>query len=121
MVVFSSSVSSVLMTRFLVFHEDLLSRLDVRHLMLIGAYRLMRKLEAIRQAGTVVHDIVLAPLIREDLGQLIADSLHCEPDRAAPLAQLVHEKTAGNPFFAIQAAVALGILTCRGVACRSAI
>ena len=91
--------------------EDLLTRPDVQHLMLIGAYRdnevnsahpLMRKLEAIRQAGAIVQEIILAPLAREDLGQLIADSLHCEPERAAPLAQLVHEKTAGNPFFAIQ-------------------
>ena len=37
-----------------------------------------------------------------DLRQLIADALRCEPERAAPLAQLVHEKTGGNPFFAIQ-------------------
>ena len=44
----------------------------------------------------------MAPLGREDLGQLIADALRCEPARAAPLAQLVHEKTGGNPFFAIQ-------------------
>ena len=49
-----------------------------------------------------MHEIVLAPLAREDLGRLIADSLHCEPERVTPLAQLVHEKTAGNPFFAIQ-------------------
>ena len=91
--------------------EDLLTRPDVQHLMLIGAYRdnevnsahpLMRKLEAIRQAGAIVQEIVLAPLAREDLERLIADSLHCEPERATPLAQLVHEKTAGNPFFAIQ-------------------
>ena len=79
--------------------------------MLIGAYRdnevnsahpLMRKLEAIRQAGARVQEIILAPLTCEDLGRLIADSLHCEPERVTPLAQLVHEKTAGNPFFAIQ-------------------
>src|SRR5882672_4419819 len=91
--------------------EDLVTHPDVHHLMLIGAYRdnevdsahpLMRKLEAIRQAGERVQDIILAPLAREDLGRLIADSLRCEPERAAPLAQLVHEKTAGNPFFAIQ-------------------
>jgi PAS domain S-box-containing protein len=91
--------------------DDLLTRPDVRHLMLIGAYRdnevnsahpLMRKLEAIRQAGAIVHEIILAPLACEDLGRLIADSLHCEPDRVTPLAQLVHEKTAGNPFFAVQ-------------------
>ena len=91
--------------------EDLLTRPDVQHLMVIGAYRdnevdsahpLMRKLEAIRQAGATVQDIILAPLAREDLGRLIADSLRCQPERATPLAQLVHEKTAGNPFFAIQ-------------------
>jgi len=58
----------------------------------------MRKLGAIRQAGAIVHEIVLAPLRGEDLAQLIADFLHCEPERAGSLAQLVHEKTAGNPF-----------------------
>jgi len=91
--------------------EDLLTRPGVEHLMLIGAYRdnevdpthpLMRRLEAIRQAGATAQEIVLAPLPREDLRQLVADSLHCEPERAKPLAQLIHDKTAGNPFFAIQ-------------------
>jgi PAS domain S-box-containing protein len=33
---------------------------------------------------------------------LIADALHCESERSAPLAQLVQQKTAGNPFFLIQ-------------------
>ena len=28
--------------------------------------------------------------------------MHCQPERTLPLAQLVHEKTAGNPFFANQ-------------------
>src|SRR6202040_3597607 len=91
--------------------EDLLTRAEAQHLMLIGAYRdnevnsahpLMRKLEAIRQAGPIVLDIVLAPLVCEDLGRLIADSLHVQLGSAAPLAQVIHEKTAGNPFFAIQ-------------------
>jgi PAS domain S-box-containing protein len=97
--------------------EDLLTRPDVRHLMLIGAYRdnevnsahpLKRKLEAIRQAGAIVREIILAPLVRKDFERLIADSLHCEPQHVAPLAQLVHEKTAGNPFFAVQFISALG-------------
>ena len=34
--------------------------------------------------------------------QLLVDSLHCESERADPLAHLIHEKTTGNPFFAIQ-------------------
>jgi predicted ATPase len=38
---------------------------------------------------------------------LIADALRCESERPAPLAQLVHVKTAGNPFFAIQFLYAL--------------
>ena len=43
---------------------------------------LMRRLEAMRQTGSIVHDIVLAPLSREDLGQLLAETLRCEPERA---------------------------------------
>ncbi|HME04451.1 MAG TPA: AAA family ATPase, partial [Solirubrobacteraceae bacterium] len=91
--------------------QDLLTRSDLQHLMLIGAYRdnevdaahpLTRKLDAIRQVGVRVQEIRLAPLARDDLGQLIADALRCESERAAPLAELVHEKTAGNPFFVIQ-------------------
>jgi PAS domain S-box-containing protein len=96
--------------------EDLLGQPDVGHLMLIGAYRdnevdsahpLRRKLDAIRQAGARVHEIVLAPLNCEDLGRLLVDSLHCEAERVTPLARLVHNKTAGNPFFAIQFITAL--------------
>jgi PAS domain S-box-containing protein len=91
--------------------EDLLIRSDLQHLMLIGAYRdnevtaahpLMRRLDAIKTAGGKVAEITMAPLAREHLGQLIGDALRCESERSAPLAQLVHEKTGGNPFFAIQ-------------------
>jgi len=91
--------------------EDLLTRNDLQHLLLIGAYRdnevsathpLVRKLDAIRQAGAAVQDIVLTPLGRDELRQLLVDSLHCETERVVPLAQLINEKTTGNPFFAIQ-------------------
>ena len=59
--------------------EHLLTQPDVRHLMLIGAYRdnevdaahpLRRKLDGIRQAGALVQEIRLAPLARDDVGQL---------------------------------------------------
>ncbi|MDB5607960.1 MAG: histidine kinase [Bradyrhizobium sp.] len=91
--------------------EHLVTDPDVRHVLLVGAYRdnevspshpLMRTLEAIRKAGARTHEIVLAPLGLDDVGQLVVDSLHCNRDSAHPLAQLVHEKTGGNPFFAIQ-------------------
>ena len=96
--------------------EHLVTHSEVRHLLLVGAYRdnevgpshpLMRTLEAIRNAGARVHEIVLAPLRLDDVGRLVADALHCEPERARPLAELVQEKTAGNPFFAIQLLTAL--------------
>ena len=101
--------------------EDLLRQPEVQHLMLIGAYRdnevnsshpLVHKLEAIRQAGVKIQEIILVPLTREDLGRLISDSLRCEPENSpsqgvTALACLVHEKTDGNPFFAIQFITAL--------------
>jgi PAS domain S-box-containing protein len=91
--------------------EDLLMQSGLKHLMLIGAYRdnevdashpLMRKLEVIRQTGARVQQIRLEPLGREHLRELIRDAVRCEPAPTSPLANLVHEKTAGNPFFAIQ-------------------
>ncbi|KJK17234.1 histidine kinase [Burkholderiaceae bacterium 16] len=103
--------------------EDLLTRSRPQNLMLIGAYRdnevnavhpLTRKLDAIKAAGGALAEIKLAPLAQEHLEQLIADALRCGPERATPLAQLVLDKTAGNPFFAIQFIASLaeeGMLT----------
>jgi predicted ATPase len=91
--------------------ERLITDPDVRHLMLVGAYRdnevnssypLMRTLGAIRKAGARMQEIVLVPLGLDDVGRLVADALHCEGDSGHPLAKLLHEKTGGNPFFAIQ-------------------
>ena len=96
--------------------DHLVTHSEVRHLLLIGAYRdnevslshpLRRTLEAIGKAGARVQEIVLAPLGLDDVGQLVADALHCEREHAQPLAQLIHEKTGGNPFFAIQFFAAL--------------
>ena len=50
---------------------------------------------------------MLAPLGLDDVERLVADALHCGPNSAGPLALLVHEKTGGNPFFAIQFLTAL--------------
>jgi PAS domain S-box-containing protein len=96
--------------------EHLVTHSEVRYLLLVGAYRdnevgpshsLIRTLEAIREADARVYEIVLAPLGLGDVGRLIADTLHCEPERARTLAQLVNERTGGNPFFAIQFLIAL--------------
>ena len=96
--------------------EHLITDPDVQHLLVVGAYRdnevspshpLTQTLDAIRKVGRRMQEIVLAPLGVDDIDQLVADALHCERNAAQPLAQLVHEKTSGNPFFAIQFLTAL--------------
>ena len=66
---------------------------DMGSLLLIGAYRdnevgpahpLIRSLQEIRQAGGRMTEIVLAPLAREDIGRLVADSLHGRWRRRRP-------------------------------------
>ena len=88
---------------------DLLTEEGVSHLLVIGAYRdnevdashpLMRKIGSIRATGqSSVVEIRLSPLGAQDVSQLIADALHCEADRVRDLAQLILQKTDGNPFF----------------------
>jgi PAS domain S-box-containing protein len=91
--------------------KHLVTHSEVQHLLLVGAYRenevtpshmLMQTLEAVRNAETTMLEIVLAPLELDDVDRLVVDSLHCSRDVAHPLTRLVHEKTGGNPFFAIQ-------------------
>ena len=90
--------------------EDLVAAAGVRHLLLVGAYRdnevgpthpLRRWLDAIRGTARVL-DMPLAPLAHGALSALIADAMHAEPLAADALATVVHDRTAGNPFFAIQ-------------------
>ncbi|PTL82111.1 AAA family ATPase [Vitiosangium sp. GDMCC 1.1324] len=96
--------------------QDLVTHPDMRHLLVIGAYRdnevtpshpLVLTLDKVRKEGARISDIVLGPLSREHLVTLVSDTLHCRREDAAPLSNLVHEKTAGNPFFAIQFLTAL--------------
>ncbi|XXX82643.1 ATP-binding sensor histidine kinase [Sorangium sp. So ce134] len=96
--------------------HDLLTHPETSHLLVVGAYRdnevtpahpLMLALDQMRQEGARLMDIVLGPLSREQLAALVGDALRCPPEGAAPLSDLVYEKTAGNPFFAIQFLTAL--------------
>jgi predicted ATPase/class 3 adenylate cyclase len=81
---------------------------DVRNLLLIGAYRdnevssdhpLMLTIDEIATFGGAISRIHLDGLGSETLLQIVADTLHCSPEHAKPLAELVHHKTGGNPFF----------------------
>jgi predicted ATPase/signal transduction histidine kinase len=84
---------------------------DVEYLLIIGAYRdnevssthpSILTLNEIEQTGTTVNTITLEPLDRENLNQLVADTLHCDLRLAKPLTELVYLKTKGNPFFTTQ-------------------
>ncbi|MFC0400013.1 trifunctional serine/threonine-protein kinase/ATP-binding protein/sensor histidine kinase [Paraburkholderia rhizosphaerae] len=96
--------------------EHLITHPEVRHLLLVGAYRdnevgpahpLARTLARLRGTRGRVDEIVLAPLGLGDVGRLLADALHLDAAHVQPLAELVFEKTGGNPFFTIQFLLAL--------------
>ncbi|AUX45097.1 protein kinase [Sorangium cellulosum] len=91
--------------------EQLVTHPEARRLIAIGAYRdneagpahpLRLMLERARSAGASIGEIELSPLSAADVERLIADTVQRSLDDVAPLARLVHEKTAGNPLFATQ-------------------
>lgn len=96
--------------------KHLVTHPEVRHLLLVGAYRdnevgpahpLVRMLAAIADARGEIRELQLGPLTSDDVGRLVADTLHAEPELVRPLAKLMFAKTGGNPFFIIQFLTAL--------------
>ncbi|WP_373528478.1 AAA family ATPase [Nostoc sp.] len=75
---------------FILAYRD--NEVDVVHL-----FNLM--IEKVRQHGARTTEILLTPLNIAYVNQLIADTLHTSAEQAAPLAQLISQKTDGNPFF----------------------
>jgi predicted ATPase/signal transduction histidine kinase len=91
--------------------QYLITHRDTRHLLLIGAYRnnevgpehpLALALDTVRQTDTPTGELRLGPLSTEDVNRLLCDALRCEPADVRPLALLIHQKTGGNAFFAVQ-------------------
>ncbi|OPH58733.1 hypothetical protein BC351_23325 [Paenibacillus ferrarius] len=98
------------------FIELLLNDSQMRHFLFIGSYRseydnllssthvqLLDKLPA-RLTSEMIR---LQPLVIGDVQLLIADSLKTEHQQVAELAQLILQKTGGNPFFVKQFLTAL--------------
>ncbi|AFZ12489.1 multi-sensor signal transduction multi-kinase [Crinalium epipsammum PCC 9333] len=84
---------------------------DSQYLLFIGAYRdnevspthpLILTLEEIQKLGSTINNIVLTPLDISHVRELVADTLHDQINRSQPLANLVFNKTQGNPFFLTQ-------------------
>ena len=49
-----------------------------------------------------INQISLAPLKEQDIAHFVADTLHRAIEEIAPLAQAIHQRTHGNPFFSAQ-------------------
>lgn len=88
--------------------HQLMTRADSQYFLLIGCYRdnevsasdpLMLTLSEIRARGATVNHISLTPLGLSEIGQLIADALKTDREAISDLAELVFQKTNGNPFF----------------------
>ncbi|MEG4577932.1 serine/threonine-protein kinase PknK, partial [Microcoleus sp. N3A4] len=87
----------------------LITDTDSEYLLLIGAYRdnevspthpTIQTIEEIEKTGAVVNNIVLQALDISNVRQLVADTL--QGDKSRELADLLFNKTQGNPFFLTQ-------------------
>ncbi|GAB2902247.1 AAA family ATPase [Paraburkholderia jirisanensis] len=93
--------------------DYLLNEAGIRHLLLIGALRddEVGAEHPLHGSARVTRmralDLALAPLAAADLARFIADTLGCDVDEAEPLAELVEQRTHGEPLFAIQFIAAL--------------
>jgi len=93
----------------------LISR-QFNYLLIIGAYRdgqvteshpIMLMMDALRQNDIDIQQISLRPLTQDDITQLIGDSLSMDSEGWDDLAELVFQKTGGNPFFIRQLLLSL--------------
>ena len=71
-----------------------------------AAHPLLAVLDEIEQSGSPVTRIALAPLTVAHSNELLADTLAASLDDCLPVAELVHAKTGGNPFFLTELLVA---------------
>ncbi|WP_298908124.1 AAA family ATPase [uncultured Nostoc sp.] len=88
--------------------QTIITGSNIQYLCFILAYRdneidvvypINLMMEKVHQYGAKITEIVLTPLNLIYVNQLIADTLHSSAERVEPLAQLIIQKTDGNPFF----------------------
>lgn len=81
---------------------------DIRYFLLIGSYRdnevtvshpLIMLQQNFKKNNVLMQNLVLSPLKRNDIKHLIEDSFTSSPEEIPQLANLLLEKTQGNPYF----------------------
>jgi PAS domain S-box-containing protein len=89
---------------------------ELNSVMMIATYRaddprtevlLTPLINEIKKRGLIVNEMTLDPLNRNQLLNLLAESLRTEASAMVPLGDLIHLKTGGNPFSVIQCLEAL--------------
>lgn len=84
---------------------------DIKNLLLVGAYRdneigqdhpLHRLTSAAREHGLRTTVVPLKGLSSVDLQEMLVDAFNRTREHVAPIAAFLHERTGGNPFFALQ-------------------
>ncbi|MGK7925868.1 MAG: AAA family ATPase [Spirulina sp.] len=89
----------------------LMGEAKIEHLLVLGAYRdnevfpahpLMLTEDELQEKGANLQTLTLTPLDEVNINRLVADTLLCSQKIAAPLSELVYQKTQGNPFFTTQ-------------------
>lgn len=93
------------------FIERIATSPSIRHLFIIGSYRdnevpsnhpLNDVIANIEKQDIPIEKIFLKPILAQDVKQLIVDYLKSSDEQGGLLADLVYEKTGGNPFFVTQ-------------------
>ncbi len=86
----------------------ILTEIKPEYLLLIGAYRdnevsdthpLIMTIKSLKKMAIPIKEIILQPLQKKDINQLLIDTFYCLSEQAEELGKLIQEKTEGNPFF----------------------
>ncbi|MEP6517352.1 ATP-binding sensor histidine kinase [Microcoleus vaginatus] len=91
--------------------QELVTDLESRYFLLIGAYRdnevnsthpLVQTVEKIQETAAAVHHIILPCLELSSVSELVGDTLGNPTENLKCLTELIFNKTGGNPFFITQ-------------------
>ncbi|MFA5074400.1 MAG: AAA family ATPase, partial [Nitrospirota bacterium] len=64
-----------------------------------ASHPLMLMIDDLTKAGVPITSTNLPPLAMEDVNTLVAGALQCKQEQSEPLAEIIYQKTMGNPFF----------------------
>ncbi|MDC3962666.1 AAA family ATPase [Polyangium jinanense] len=93
------------------FVDHVVAHPDVKHVLVVGAYRsnevseahpLTATIRRLRTMSAPLVEVELAGLSSSHVSELLTDTLRAPPADIDDLSRLVVEKTEGNPFFALQ-------------------